>query len=233
MKRRLGSIAVGLVVAGVLAASASAVPPKLLSVGQQNRYPTATYSSPRSWLGDMWFSSSPARNPDGSFVAQGFLMDMGIYDENLTSGVWKGDKQLNPGTYWAILQVTPANDCYDDLLNLDPSCSAGYSNALQVVIPAPKPKYSVEPAFGLEGPHTLTLFLDASPVFDDITYRVCWTRVHPTKRRCLTHVLHGDPDQTDARDAVNVDGRTLGKFTKFTWSVEGKVVLSRRLRTNR
>ncbi|MDX6512133.1 MAG: hypothetical protein QOE36_1637 [Gaiellaceae bacterium] len=233
MKWRLGSIAVGLVVAGVLAASASAVPPVLLNLSQKNGHLSATFSAPRAMLLGVWVARDPARNPDGSFPQANMALFTAVDD--VTSGHWTSDQPLSPGTYWVVFEATPDNDCYDDSLNVDPSCSAGFSNELQIVIPKPKPKFTVESELGLAGPHSLTLTLTASPVYDDMTYRVCWQRVHPTKRRCLNRLLRAQPGTVDeeATDGFTVDTRGLGRVTKFTWSVDGSVVLSRRLRTGR
>jgi hypothetical protein len=143
--RARAALAGGLfVVALTLAAWAAAVPPSLLSVSVQNRHPGANFSAPRAEFGTIYFSSKPDRSTDGSFLSENVKLVEVLTDSELQSGRWVSETQLDPGTYWALIRVSPDfSACWNvDAGAYDPACADGFSNVATLVVPKPRVRYS-------------------------------------------------------------------------------------------
>ena len=122
---------VTLTLAVALAGQAHAAPPPLLSVGQEDRHPTATYSLPGVDDATVYMAASPDRSSDGRFLSENIAdLDILTADE-IAAGSWLYETQLDPGTYYLMLRASDY-ECSED-----PDCIDGYSNVLALTIPLP------------------------------------------------------------------------------------------------
>jgi hypothetical protein len=217
------------VVALALVAWAAAVPPSLLSVSVQNRHPTANFSAPRADFGTIYFSLKPDRSTDGSFLSENVKLVEVLTDSELQSGRWVSESQLDPGTYWALMRVSPDfGSCWNsDAGAYDPSCADGLSNVATLAVPKPSVRYTSR-ATVFRFIHRVLLELRAAPLGEKRPYRVCY----PLRRgsRCLRGTLDGFSWNAAASDTLTVSTRSLRTLTTFTWFVGTSKVASRRVR---
>jgi hypothetical protein len=227
MKRMLF---VSALVALATAEPALAVPPALLSVGQQNRHPTATFSAPRASSVTVYVASKPDRASDGSFLSESIKARDILADSEIQSGQWLAEDQLDPGNYWVMLRASADFDsCYIiDTGKFDPACADGFSNVVPLVIPKPAIRYSAKvTAYKYLREATLTLM--ARPLGEKLAYRVCYV-LKVRKKRCLSGTVDGYSWDSPADDSLTVSTRNLPTTTTFTWFVGGKRVASKRAR---
>src|SRR5690348_5589214 len=117
------------------AEAAQAATPTLLGVGQQSRHPTATFTMPGADYATVSVATQPDRATDGNFLQEN-IKDFDILTtDEIQSGSWLGESQLDPGTYYVLLGA----DDYD--CSGDPTCSNAFSNMLSLTIPKPKERF--------------------------------------------------------------------------------------------
>lgn len=127
-----------------LSGSALAVPPTLSAVSQQDRHPAAAFSAPRADFVAIYFASKPDRATDGSFLQENIASADILTDSETQSGRWSGETQLNPGSYWVMLNASPDfGSCFRDDGTIDPACAEGFSNVATLTVPKPAVRYSV------------------------------------------------------------------------------------------
>jgi hypothetical protein len=222
----LGMVAVVL----AFASSADAAPPTLSSVSQQDRHPAATFSAPRADLATIYLSSKPDRSTDGSFLQENIKETDLLTDSEIQSGRWTDENQVDPGTYWVMLNASPDFDaCY--ILGtgtFDPACANGFSNVLTLVVPKPPIRYAGQ-ATAYRYLRRASLRLTATPLGERQPYRVCY-RLKSGRTQCLVGVLQGYSWNSSASDTRTVATRNLPTIATFTWYVGGAKVATRRAR---
>jgi hypothetical protein len=214
----------------VLADTAGAVPPTLVSVGSQALHPTATFSAPKSDHVVIEIATKPDRASDGEFLTENVAVFDVLTDSEIQTGRWLYDSQIDPGTYYVLLRASPDFDlCYQFETGLfDPSCADGYAQMQTLTVPRPPIRYaaSVRHYTYLRA---VDLTITAAPLGQKLPYRVCYRTV--AKRRvCLAGVISGFSWSSAATDTRSVNRRNLSTITTFTWYVEGGAVVSKRAR---
>lgn len=127
-------IAALVVFAVVVPAADAAVPPLLLSVDQKDRHPTATFSAPGADDVTIYLATRADRATDGRFFDEN-IEDLDILTaDEIGSGYWLSESQLDPGTYYVNLRATDW-DCLGEA-----DCLEGYSEVLTLTIPKRPPK---------------------------------------------------------------------------------------------
>jgi hypothetical protein len=213
-------IAVAVAVSLASAAAAVAATPTLLSVGHENRHPTATFAMAGADDATIYFATRPERATDGRFLEENVKhLDFFTTDE-IQAGRWLDSAQLDPGRYYVLLTVADF-DCSDD-----PNCMDGFSNMLTLVVPKPAVRYrgSVRAYQYLS---TVALRFKAAPLGERLRYRVCWTRV-AKRRKCLRRAVSGYSWNSPAEDQITVSKRGMPKVATFSWYVDGRRVASKR-----
>jgi hypothetical protein len=215
-----------LAVAAILAfaAAAHAAPPALLTVGQQDRHPTATFSMPGADDATIYFATKPDRATDGSFLDENVEHLDFLTTDEILAGQWLDAAQLDPGTYHVMLRATDY-ECIGD-----PGCG-GFSNLLTLAIPKPASRYRGQ-VRAYRYLSAVTLRLRASRLGERRAYRVCW-RLVSGRRKCVRGVLTGHSWNSSADDEVSVRKRGLPRVARFVWFVDGRRVASKRARIPR
>jgi hypothetical protein len=208
-----------------LPGAAAAQPPTLLGVSQQSRHPTATYSIPGAELATIYFATKPDRASDGSFLQENITDVDLLTDAEIQSGSWTYESQLNPGTYYALLNAIDF-DCIGQ-----PTCIAGYSNMLTLNVPKPPETYRGSVSV-LHYSHVGYLTLRVKPLGESLPYKVCW-RLKSGKRRCVAGKVDGYSWNSPAEDSRSVRLRGMRNRTTFTWYVQGRKVATRTANTTR
>ena len=213
----------------ILVGSAGAVPPVITSIGSQARHPFINFSAPRA--DDMYvtMASKPDRASDGAFLSENREFSDYMTDSEIQSGRWLDSSQLDPGTYFVLLNASPNFDlCYLSGGSYDPSCANGYSDMAKLIVPKPTIRYRAE-VIRKSYLDSVSLRLVATPLGEKVPYRVCFTTVKK-KRQCLAGTLDGYTWNSSADDELTVKTRLLSTFTTFTWTVQGKAVATKRVR---
>jgi hypothetical protein len=177
----------------------------------------------------IYLASKPDRATDGSFLQEN-IEHLDIFtDSEIQSGRWVDENRIAPGTYWVMLRASPDFDsCYISGGGFDPACAQGFSDLVTLVVPKPAVRYRASvTAFRFSG--TASLQLVATPLGEDVPYRVCY-RLKTKKTRCVTGKLEGFSWEASTIDTLTVTTRSLPTFTTFVWYVEGKKVASKRVR---
>jgi hypothetical protein len=209
--------------------SASALPPTLSSVSEQNRHAAATFSAPRASFAAIYFSSKPDRATDGSFLEENIASVDILTDSEIQSGRWSGETQLNPGAYWVMLRATPDfGACFRDDGTLDPACADGFSNVATLAVPEPAVRYTAR-ATAFRYIRQATLTLTANPLGERRPYRVC-ARTKSRRALCLAGTLDGFDWNSPAVDTLTISTRTLPTVATFNWYVAGVRVATKRVR---
>lgn len=224
-----------LVVALALAAlavpsAALAVPPTLGAVSQQDRHPSASFSAPRADFASIYLATKPDRATDGSFLQENIKELDSLTDSEIQSGRWVDENQIDPGTYWVILRVSPDfGACYlYDSGGFDPTCADGFSNVLTLTVPKPAIRYSAR-VRAYRYLREASLELTATPLGERLPYRACY-RPRNRSSRCLNGALDGYSWNASADDSLTVSTRNLPNIATFTWYVGGSKVAARRVR---
>jgi hypothetical protein len=200
-----------------------AAPPKLLSVGHQNRHPTATFSAPGADFATIYLATSPARGTDGRFLDENIKeVDFLTMDE-IQGGAWLDSSQVDPGVYYVMLNAT-------DFCFPDDDCTDGFSEVLTLQVPKPTSSYR-----GQVGPiyrflREVTLKLTVRPLGERLPYRVCW-RLRSKARRCVSGVVVGYSWNSAATDSLSVRMRGMARSTTFTWYAKKRAVATKTART--
>jgi hypothetical protein len=137
-------LAAGLV-ALAFAGSANAVPPVINSVGHQDRHPRATLSAPRASDVTIYIASKPDQGTDGRFFSENVEQIDLLTDSEIQTGLWLSDQQLDPGTYYVMINASPDfGSCYSFATGTyDPACANGNSSVATFVVPKPVSRYLV------------------------------------------------------------------------------------------
>lgn len=213
----------------VVPSTALAVAPALTSVSQQDRHPIATFSAPRSDLVVVQVASKPDRASNGDFLAENRVVYDVLTDSEAQSGSWKDDRQLDPGTYYVLVNASPNfSSCYVGP-GYDPACANGYSTVLPLTIPTPKATYKTK-ATVYRFLRRASITLTATPLGTDTPYKVCY-RNKKKRKKCLNGMLDGYDWNSAASDDTTLKFGGLAKRTKFTWYVANKAVASRTIKT--
>lgn len=217
----------------VFAGTANAVPPAFNSVSQQNRHPTASFYAPRAGSVTITLASKPDRGTDGSFLREN-VEDIDFFtDSEIQTGSWLYERQIDPGTYYTMLEATPEPGCTTFppptfTRAVDPGCSDGFSAVVALVIPKPASRYSVT-VRRYTFLRQFTLTLAARPLGETRPYRVCY-RLKSKRRVCLRGTLNGFDWNDRAEDDLTISTRKLAVLTTFTWYAGNRKVASRTIR---
>src|SRR5262249_8696275 len=150
-----------------LPGAAAAAPPQLLTIDQVGRHPVAQFSIPGADSATIYIATKPDRASDGSFLQENITDLDFLTDAEIQSGSWTYESQLDPGTYYLLLNATDF-DCIGQ-----PTCLNGYSNVLTMQIPKPPQAYRGG-ASVLHYVHLATLTLRVKPLGEQLPYKVCW-----------------------------------------------------------
>jgi len=222
----------------ITATPALAVPPAITAVGQQDRHPTVSLAAPRADSVTVYIASKPDRGTDGSFLQENVVEYGFLTDSEIQSGRWLDSSQLDPGSYFAMLEATrdfTSCDSYDANFNqvIDPSCADGFSTVVPLTVPTPKTKYAVKTML-LKNIRIAYLRLTAKPLGVEVPYKVCWKRPTDKKKtlrkRCVKATLSGYSWSDGASDLRRISTKGMTRRTRFTWSTRGgkpKVLLSK------
>jgi hypothetical protein len=224
---------------GVVAATpALAVSPTIASVGQQDRHPTVTLAAPRADSVVVYIASKPDRATDGSFLQENVVDLDYLTDSEIQSGRWLDSSQIDPGSYFVMLQATrdfASCDSYDANFNpvIDPSCADGFSTVVPLTVPRPKTKYTVK-TYLLRNIGLVYLTFTGKPLGLKVPYQVCWKqpagKKNMLRKRCVKGTLNGYSWSADASDTLSINTKGMARRTKFTWYTRGgapKVLFSK------
>jgi hypothetical protein len=174
-------------------------------------------------------ASKPAQATDGSFLAENVVDSTLLTDAEIQAGRWVDASQLDPGTYWLIVNATPEfTVCLLDDGSIDPSCADGYSNVLQLVVPTPPIHYTAAvQIYRFLG--ELDLKLLATPLGSSTPYHVCY-RLRTGSTRCLSGTLPGY-DWSSSADDTEREPVGAGAGNHFQMGCRRETVATRRVRT--
>ena len=229
--RAAAALAVGVVAALVLVATALSVPPTLTSVGVQDRHPLATFTAPKSDFASIDVATRPDRGTDGGFLNANVEVSDILTASEIQAGRWAYELQIPPGTYYVMLLALPDVDAclISDEGDYDPSCADGYSAVMPLTVPRPAARYAAS-ARVLRSLGRVELRFRVTPLGDRLPYRVCYQLTNE-QRRCLAGAVEGVDWNAGASDTVSLTTRRLPRLTTFTWLVGGKTVAVKRVRT--
>jgi hypothetical protein len=194
-----------------------------LSVSQQNRHPAATFSIPGADTASIYFATKPDRATDGGFLQENIKDSDYLTTDEMQSGSWTYESQLDPGTYYVMMNAADF-DCTGQ-----PSCLAGYSNVLTLTVPKPGQTFRGS-VMVLRYTRVAYLRLHVKPLGESLPYKVCW-RLMNKKRRCVSGSVDGYSWSDSASDDLGVRLRGMAKRTTFTWYVQGHKVATRTANT--
>jgi hypothetical protein len=210
----------------VLPAGASAsVPPTLISDGAANRHPNATFSTPGADDATIYFSSKPDTASDGGFLQENIKALDFLTTDEIQSGRWSWESQLDPGTYYVMLRATDY-DCTGQ-----PSCIDGYSNMLPLHVEKPPQTYRASVQV-FHYSHEAELTLRVTPLGEKLPYKVCW-RLKTKRLRCVSGHVDGYDWNYSAHDELSVRLRGMANRTTFVWYVHGHKVAAKTGNTTR
>jgi len=167
----------------------------------------------------IYFANKPDRASDGGFLRENIkALDLLATDE-IRRGSWSFEDQLDPGTYYVMMQATDY-DCIGQ-----PNCIDGYSNMLTLAVPKPSQTYrgSVEVFHYI---HIVDLTLRATPLGEKLPYKVCW-RLKTKRLRCVSGSVDGYSWNSSADDTLSVRLKGMANRTTFVWYVKTRKVAAR------
>jgi hypothetical protein len=189
----------------------------------------ATFSAPHAGFAAIYLATKPDRATDGSFLQENVKELDILTDSEIQTGRWSDENQIDPGTYWVLLQTTPDfSSCFRDDGSIDPACADGFSNVLTLVIPQPSVRYTAR-VTAYRYLRQASLRLIATPLGQKRPYRVCY-RLVSGRDRCLNGTLNGYDWNASADDTLTLSTRNLSRTVTFSWYVGGKRVVSKRVR---
>ena len=224
---------VALALSLVFVSSALAQPPVLSSVTvSADRHPSAQFSAPKASDATIYFASKPDRGSDGAFYSENIVALDFLTADEIQAGNWTFSDQLDPGTYYAMINTDPDFGlCYDpNTGTYDPSCADGYSNVVTLTVPIPQIRYTA-------GIHVVRyskeadLSLKATPLGVKQHYRVCYLTRAKTKR-CVSGTLDGYSWDSPGSDEMFVSTRKLAARTTFSWYVGSRAVAKKRVKVH-
>lgn len=233
-----GVLAVAVLLA--LPASAAATPPVLLTAGHEARHPVVTFSAPRANPVAVYIASKPDRATDGAFFAENIVTLDILTANEIQTGRWLSESQLEAGTYWVNLRASPdfaACWDYERFRGLDPACADGYSNVLQLQIPRGPVSYewkfirpfagSVPAGYVYRGERLLIQVpARGLPAGERRGYQLC--ALKPRREVCRRDSFTGPALRTREWRILPGEGRN-GRYTWFV-RVNRRTVLRRSLR---
>jgi hypothetical protein len=208
----------------------------LVSVGQQNGHPEATFGSLYGVDSlTVLIATKPDRGSDGNFLQENTLWGHvgSLTDDEIASRSWRSESQLDPGLYY-VMAHSWNHDCWTIW---DRNCSGGFFNTSDVLtLTVPKPAQKQKYRTSVEVPRFLGAgYLNISVwplgVGVKLPYRVCWTLTRGS--RCLRSTVSGHSWYSPASHFLQVPLRKMRKLTTFTWYVDGRVVSVKRVRISR
>jgi hypothetical protein len=223
------SLAASLVFVG----SALAQPPGLSSVSvSADRHPSAQFSAPKADDVTIYFASKPDRASDGSFFQENIVAEDFLTADEIQAGSWTYGDQLDPGTYYVMVNADPDFDlCYDSSTGTyDPSCADGYSNVVTLTVPVPAIRYTAGVRV-YRYSKEVELHLKATPLGVTQRYRVCYL-TRAKKKRCVSGALDGYSWDSPGEDQMFVSTRKLRARTTFTWYVGSRAVAKKRVKVH-
>jgi hypothetical protein len=219
-KRGLVSLIIAFV-ALISAGSTQAATPVLVSVGQQNRHPSARFGPmPGVEVVGIYLATKPDRGPDGRFLPENTKEADLLTNEEIAAGVWIDEDQVDPGLYYVTARAS-------DVGCSGPACINGFSNVLTLRIPRPALRYRASVKV-LRYARVAHLSLAVMPLGERLPYRVCWTLRGTPRRRCVRGTVNGHSWNRSARDLRRVSLRRMRKVTTFAWYVRGRRVAAKR-----
>src|SRR5262245_37359563 len=201
-----------------------AAPPTLLTVGQQNRHPTATFSAAGADFATMYLASSTERGSDGRFLDENVKEVDFLTADEIQRGAWLDSSQVDSGTYYVMLNAT--DFCFPP----EPSCIDGFSSVLTLQVPKPPSSYRGHVGPILRFSRIVYLDLTVRPLGERLPYRVCW-RLKTKVRRCVSGVVPGYSGNSSSSDSLSVRMRGMANRTTFTWYVKGRRVAAKTANT--
>jgi hypothetical protein len=209
----------------IVAGSAQAATPTLVSVGQQDRHPQATFG-PLAGVDSLtvYVATKPDRASDGGFLQENIKDLDFLTDDEIASSFWLYEDQLDPGLYYVMARASDF-DCYEN-----PNCIDGFSNMLTLTVPKPAQRYRTSVQL-LRSIGVGYLNMSVTPLGEKLPYRVCWTLTRG--KRCLRSTVTGYSWNEPASDLLRVSLRKMRKLTTFTWYVDGRIVSVKRVRIRR
>jgi hypothetical protein len=226
MTTRARTLVLSLFATFAVAAPADAASPALLGVGHKGLHPTAALSAPGADDVTVYISKRPDRATDGNFLTENSAGIDFLTADEIASGAWMDEDNLDPGTYYVMLQASTYS-CPDGA-----DCTDGFSNVMTLLMPKPKQRFRASIKSGFIGSFTLTI----TPAGKSVPYRLCWTRGRG--RRCERGTVDGYDWTRPASDTIFLTLSDLKlprrqKQTTFTWQVAGKRVASKTIRIAR
>jgi hypothetical protein len=166
----------------------------------------------------IYFASEPGQASTGEFFQENVKRVDFLTADEIQSGSWTFETQLDPGTYYVAMKATPSfTPCYVSAGTYRPECASGYSNVVQLVVPTPPIRYSAivhAPRFWT----TVQLKFKAQPLGIKQNYHVCFTS--NTKRTICTHgVLDGFSWNSKATDYLSISKHNLPRRATLYWYV--------------
>jgi hypothetical protein len=202
---------------------AAAQSPTLLSVTQQSRHPSATFSAPGA--DSPPFTSLPALTapPTGA----SFKKTFGIWTPSQLTRFKLGHGRTSRSSTLGCIYAMMRADDFD--CPGTPSCIAGFSNILTLKVPKPSHTYrgSVQ-VFHYS--HLASLTLRVTRLGESLPYKVCW-KLKSKRRRCLSGKVQGYSWNSSADDTLDVRLRGMKQKTTFAWYVGGRKVASKTANT--
>lgn len=217
----------------VFVSSASAQPPVLSSVTvSADRHPSAQFSAPKASDATIYFASKPDRGTDGAFYSENIVAVDFLTTDAIQAGSWTYSDQLDPGTYYVMLNADPDFDlCYDSNTGTyDPSCADGYSNVVTLTVPTPQIRYTAGVTVYRYSKEA-NLRLKATPLGVKQHYRVCYV-TKAKRKRCVSGTLDGYSWDSPGTDYLSVSTRKLATRTTFTWYVGSRAVAKKRVKVH-
>jgi hypothetical protein len=164
----------------------------------------------------MYLASRPDRGTDGHFLQENLKEIDLLTSDEIQRGVWLDSDQVDPGTYYVMLEAT--HFCYPD-----PDCTQGFSSVLTLQVPKPRSSYR-----GRVGPvyrflRVVYVDLTVRPLGERLPYRVCWP-LRTRRLRCASGVVTGYSWNSSASDSLRISMRGMARRTTFTWYVKGRRV---------
>jgi hypothetical protein len=209
-----------------LAQGALAVPPAITTVSvAKDRRPSATFSAPNASSLTITFARRPDLSSDGGFLPANVVKTDFLTADEIQAGAWTFESELDPGTYYVLLQATPSfTPCSLPDGTYSPGCANGASSVTRLVVQAPTVRYSAT----VHAPRswtTVQLRLKARPLGIEQRYRVCF-RSRTERTICAPGVLDGFSWNSAITDFLSVSKHDLPSRATLTWYV-GKAKVAR------
>lgn len=214
-----------------LPAAATAIAPTIVGAAEFDRRPVVWFTAPSASSVTVTIASKPYRATDGSFFTENIAMTHWMTEFEIATGTWTSNTRLDPGTYWAMVDASPSFDsCYMwDLGYYRYDCADGRSLPVMFTVPRPAVRWTTSSrryAFFQE----VNLTLRASRLGENVPYRVCWLNARKI-RKCRVGVVDGYSWDSPASDTIELRTGGMSRWTRFTWTVRGRVVASKLVRT--